>query len=398
MDSYSALLSRVLKDNVLAKHIHEKSNNADPHTLNLLTLDWKAHLQNHLNLYQSKAFRFPFKSPHDHYEYESIPEPLIEVQLVAYCRFVKPINNTEKNADPLMVTDSEPLQKIALHVMKDLGSNLRISEDSKYTFKNCTSSLGCNQCEKASRVFHKHGYPVKRTLQPCIRFTQVYNGKQVVNRFHNQMVDMFESAFVAILNLKINARYSYMDSNSNTKMYRMAGKVGSIVAFNEAKLDYAHPVVLGELENFESHEAGPSHAPPCTVPVESAIKKEIPLRSGKRKEEKNATQIQDEIDIFNVNAKIFENITDTENSENISNPKRPRVEEEFFSIDVPQIPLPSGKRVKEKNTKSAQIQDKTNIFNVSDNLFENIMDEQWNNTEDISNTKRPKVEESFWEM
>lgn len=257
MAEYSELVTRILKNDCLVdatKRMLEREPFYKS-ALNLLVQDWSERLENDTSFQDCQFRPIPTrKSPaaSNLYEYETSRDVLFNIVLAGYCRFSKSYDN--KSARPsIIISQSEPLNKIAQVMTKDLGP-VQISEEFKFNFKEC-SVLSCAECSSSHAFFAGKGYKLNKTNQPCITDTKIFDGKNVFNRFESQMEDMFPNTFIAILHLKINTRYSYTDaSNNNQKTYRIGGHVSDLVAFHDAKLFLTKSINLGDLTPIEMIE------------------------------------------------------------------------------------------------------------------------------------------------
>lgn len=348
---YSALVSRVLKNDVLvaaAKQMSEPETKAP--TLNLVTNNWETVIDNDLFLQGSK---FPFErkpSVTNVYNFEASSENLLNVTLVGNCRFTKPLEGKTPVAPSVIIAQSDPLIKLATIMTRDVQEEVEISEDFKFNFKEC-SVLTCSPCKESHAVFTKKGYALNRFHQPCICVTKVFDGENIYNRFYSFLENAFSQNFIAVLHLKINSRYSYTDKTSNRKLYRISGTVTDFVAFNEAKLDFVNPIDIGDLSPFEMAVEIPSKD---TEPVkdgkasQKSLKNEMPSMdtshslgeifagSGIPENEFNLAK-ESEKRKMTTELAVGDDISMVKKvkpeNENHDDSKRPRVEEEFLSIE-----------------------------------------------------------------
>lgn len=254
MDSYDDLVSNVLANEIL---VDVTNNLVDEHCLNLVADDWLSRLENNIT-YQnysthSKDLWKPSYST-DHCDCEKSKHSNFQVVLVAACNFLKPYKKkTSKSIDRnvyLNVVNSEPLTKLARAMTSDLGSDIEISNDFKFSFGEC-SLIGCCKCSKFAQKFQKAGYTISRVFQPCISDTKIFDGEHVVNRFYSQMEAMYTDTFLAVLRLQINVRYYLKEK----KYYRISGNILDFVGFHQNKLRSIKKVELGPLIQFEEPKA-----------------------------------------------------------------------------------------------------------------------------------------------
>lgn len=262
MTNYISLVSKVLANESLASAVNDL---VDEHCLNLVTKDWRSRLENNIT-YQNYSSHFQklWKPSFStvHCECEESKQPDFQVVLVANCKFIKPYKKADQSNDrrsinlPLndrderqsnwIVVDSEPLTKIARAMTSDLGSEVNIWSDFKFSFVDC-GYVGCSKCSRFANVFAQAGYKVDREFQPCILDTRVFTGESVVNRFYSQIENLFTDTFLAILKLEVNVRYHLKKQNA----YRISGRVLDFVGFTENKLRQTKKVDLGPLIQFE---------------------------------------------------------------------------------------------------------------------------------------------------
>lgn len=250
MASYRDLVSKVLSNETLVK---AANNLVDDNCLNLVAEDWLSRLQNNIAYqnysYQSeKLWKLSFST--DHCYCEESKNPDFYVVLVATCTIQKPYKNkssqsNNRNAN-LIVVDSEPLNKIARVMTSDLGPDVNISNDFKFSFEMC-SLIECKNCSEFAKKFRKAGYDINRITQPCISDTQIFDGEHVVNRFYSQIENIYTDTFLAVLRLKINVRYLLKEDN----VYRISGNILDFIGFRENKLRPTKKVNLGSLIEFE---------------------------------------------------------------------------------------------------------------------------------------------------
>lgn len=257
MGSYSDLVSKVLKNDVLAKAAKEMSTiqSSDKSTLDLVSTDWAYRLENDI-VFQD----FQFNPNHVgrstsssiNYEYETSKGVLFEVTLAGLCRFAKPYKGKPSSSPPsIIISNSEPLSKIAKVMTKDYGLNITISDEFKFQFNPC-GILICKFCSDSAEKIRKLGYKLNKHNQPCIRNTFVYDGENIVNRFLSHIEESYPQNFMALVHLRINTRYNYTDQNNlNQKIHRIGGTVTNIIVFDEVKLYSYKPVNLGNLTFIE---------------------------------------------------------------------------------------------------------------------------------------------------
>lgn len=245
MAGYSDLVTKILKNDTLA--IAAKKIATDGPNLDLVCMDWAYRLENDI-VFQDCQFNpvhIGKSTGSTKYEYESSKDALFDVTLVADCRFPKLYKGKSNSSPSIIVSNSEPLRKIAQVMMRDFGTSIKISDEFKFNFKPC-SILTCNQCNVHAGRFQKMGFKLNKHNQPCIQHTLVFDGETIVNRFLSMMEDSYTQNFMAILRLKIDNRYNYTDSN-NQKIYRIGGHVSEIIAFDDSKLYSAKTINLGNL-------------------------------------------------------------------------------------------------------------------------------------------------------
>lgn len=254
MDNYLGLVSKVLANQTLAKAVDDL---VDEDCLNLISEDWQSRLENNI-IYQNyldyaeKIWKESYMSEHCRME-ESVM-PGFKVVLVANCQFAKPYNKRKDDSkNSLVISDSEPMFKIAHAITSDREKNRRIGTDFKFSFVDC-SLINCIQCSKFAKIFSKAGYTIDQMYQPCISDTKVFNGENVINRFYSQIKSTFTDTFLAILQIEINCRY-FLESK---KIYRIGGRVLDLIGFTENKLRSAKKVHLGPLVQFEEKLEIPS--------------------------------------------------------------------------------------------------------------------------------------------
>lgn len=257
MDNYLSLVSKVLANQTLAKAIDDF---VDEDCLNLISEDWQSRLENNI-MYQNylnfgkKMWRKSYSSQHCEMDESVIPG--LQVVLVTNCKFAKPYKHPsgriDESQNSLIISDSEPMFKIARAITSDLGTDIRIGNDFKFSFVDC-SLINCIQCSKFAEIFSKAGYKIDQMYQPCISDTKVFNGESVINRFYSQIKSTFTDTFLAILRIEINARYFLKEK----KVYRISGHVLDLIGFTENKLKSAKKICLGPLIQFEEKPEIPS--------------------------------------------------------------------------------------------------------------------------------------------
>lgn len=380
-DDYSTLVKRILENKILTEHVDylmdtEAPRYSKPNTLNLVTKNWStilaqdSHFQNfqfrpEINQYSSNQFGF-----------ESSKESIFNVLVAGYCRFAKPYQGQENQSQSVVFSNSAPLSQIARVMTRDLGQ-LLISDEFKFSFvPTCTIST-CTYCKESAKRLkqYKEYWPIKK-LQPCITRTKIFNGKEIVNRFQNHIVDHFPKSFVTIMHLTINRRYHYTDvSNANQKLYRIGGVINNAVIFEEAHFDSLRSIHLGDLSDIEL----------VSEPLTSCQEKHLETMKCKD------TELEDKSYIGMYNSSVEQTQLPTEN-----------IGMYHSSLDQNQTHL--NMEEEESKFNSLTEQDNTSLMS-DDDLFATEGDplelkrmpdnEDFFSIESESKAKRPRCEESF---
>ena len=336
--NYSNFVSKILKNDILESAAQDIANSeSDPNTpsINLVSKKWNTILESNEKFLHCQFISSGKFSTDTYYEYETARETIFNVTLVANCRFVakseeRAQRSLLKHKNAIIIYDSEPLLKIAKAMTNDVESFIPISDNHKFQFKSC-NILTCDLCAQGFKYFTENGYTVQGT-QPCIAITKVFDGKNIVNRFYSQIEESFKTDFfTAIVQLKINLRYMFLDKNNgNQRTYRIGGNVTNMIAFNEAKLDLVPKINLGAITAIETPDEAAESS-------NSDSKKEVKIMKEEQINIFNESQI-DDIDV--INESQIDEIDETGNFKrsiefdiSVKKSKRPRVKENIFSID-----------------------------------------------------------------
>lgn len=254
MTDYTQLVDKIVKIPQLAEVLIPDSS-----LLDLVSADWNERLVNNA-LYKEyiadskKMFRVPTVAKTAVYRFQKIqsPDNYFKVRVVAKCILPDPYKNDSTSAwkppFTILLQHSTPLKMIVEAMSKDLASEYHFDDISKVYLDDC-NYLSCCDCNEYLQKFRDNGHIVPRENQTCIRDTQVFDGKRVMNRFGTQMKEIFKGPFIGIVDLELNGRYFYKNKNEEAeKTVRSAGRVLNMVAFKEEMLDTPkRTVFVGDL-------------------------------------------------------------------------------------------------------------------------------------------------------
>lgn len=348
VDCYSKLVSSVLNNKILVEAAAEITDETKPSTFNFVTNDWLSRLESDTFL---QSCQLPFGKKEivsNGYTYESVDkEKSLNITIVGYCRFLKSYDGRIINEPSIIIENSDVLAKIAKHMTSDLGDQIKISDQFKFNFHEC-SILSCSVCRRSRGEFISRGYSLPKLHQPCICVTKVFDGEKIYNRFYSHMEAIFPQGFIAIMNLKIYKRYNYKSEKLNQRVHRISGNVLNFIAFNEAKLDLNLDLInLGDLSGFEipkeTEEESPRKKKKTDEPIlddkSEIIKEKIDdvieqMFPGMEKD--SVGEVFSGVDLETQNmdedVPIEDNISMVKKAKNEKFTK-PRVQEELFSID-----------------------------------------------------------------
>lgn len=378
-DDYSALVKRILQDKTLSHHVKnlmqtEASIYSNPPTLNLITENWST------NLTQNPHFQnFQFDPAHKHdpnnlYGYETSTTSIFHVLIAGYCRFSKPYAGQKKPMQSVILSNCAPLSQIARMMIRDLGDNLLISDEFKFSFvPTCTlsSCVFCKDSAKKMKAFADY-FPITKS-QTCVTRTKIFDGKEVVNRFQNYIIDIFPNTCIAVLHLTIDRRYHYTDKHTKEKFHRIGGIINVATFCQEEIFNSTRSVHLGDLSDIELYsqmstlpeEKNPKQKKSEDIdPQDKSYSKmykscvdytaitmddmdachstldgnQTPEEEMNALDEQDDTSLLCEEDLFAAEGDTFElkTVPDSEDFfsiESESKVKRPRCEESFLSID-----------------------------------------------------------------
>lgn len=247
MNTYTDLVAKILQKKALADRISKLLDvEGNENCVNCVTPDWETLLQNNMtfqdfNTNTKTLWDCPYEPTvsNNSMMFEN-PLYAFPVLIAGYCRFNKQYNN-QPHRPGVSITFSDPLTKIACAMTSDLGPEVILSDEFKFNFPFC-NKLTCADCHVEAARFGKMGYPTDSNNHPCVRRTEVFDGKIVNPRFQHHLESVFKGSFVGIIHLLIDKRYSYLNSNKQ-RVYRIGGTIEKLIAFYETKLMYQEEMI-----------------------------------------------------------------------------------------------------------------------------------------------------------
>lgn len=242
---YTDLIEKVLQVKCLAQQVESL---LEPDVLNLATPKWKECLENY-HRYQDLM-----KSVKSEYTPERISTSKVfrsqnlfktlKVIVIAKCYAPKKLPTNTDDRFCIVLQNCPALSMLVKAMNSDVNPDeITIIDSVRANFDSCNSF--CQYCNQARQEMKMN----RLKHQPCILDMAIYNGKAVVNRFSSQTSGLFSTSCIAIVKLRINARYFYEQKETGKDAVRVSGDGMHVIAFPESNLKQS-TFCLGDLSTI----------------------------------------------------------------------------------------------------------------------------------------------------